>query len=93
MLKGDNEKNRETIDSTVIKNGNFQFKGNTEMPEVYMVRVFPTQDRSFFTEKMELIARPSIPMLIDKGTVQICVFRAKWPPYSAFKLTPNSAPN
>jgi thiol-disulfide isomerase/thioredoxin len=71
LLKGDNEKNRETIDSIIIKNGQFEFRGQADVPEVYMVRIFPTKDRRFFNENLEIISRPSIPLLIDKGTIHI----------------------
>lgn len=71
LLRGDNEKSRETIDSTIIKNGRFEFTGKTEVPQVYMVRIFPTKDRRYFTEDLEVISRPSIPLLISKGAIHI----------------------
>ncbi|UYQ91429.1 AhpC/TSA family protein [Chitinophaga horti] len=71
LLRGDDERNREVVDSAIINKGRFQFRGKTDIPEVYVVRIYLTQDRSFVNNKLEYIPRPSIPVLIDGGTIQI----------------------
>jgi thiol-disulfide isomerase/thioredoxin len=65
LLTGRDEFNRVVVDSTVIKNGHFEFKGELAYPELLTVKIFPTHERAIFTPC------PVIPVLVDKGTVSI----------------------
>ncbi|MBL1407214.1 TlpA disulfide reductase family protein [Sphingobacterium faecale] len=67
LLKGDREESRVAVDSTIIKGGKFHFKGSVAIPEPYAIKIFLTDDRSFFTADMEYIERPHIPLFLKNS--------------------------
>lgn len=71
LLKGGDEKSRVPVDSTVINDGKFQFTGRLEMPGPYAIKIYTTKDRSYFTDDMEYIGRPHVPLFLSKGNIRI----------------------
>lgn len=71
LLKGDMEQNRIAVDSTIIKDGKFQFKGKLAMPGPFAIKIYKTADRSYFTKDLEIIARPHVPLFLSNGSVHI----------------------
>ena len=60
----------EVIDSTVIHNGAFTFKGNVDGPTQFMLKYFPDDTRAAMNER-GAVMRPVLPLLIDGGTVKV----------------------
>ena len=64
LCKGDNVFNLEGIDSTVIQNGQFEFKGKVETPELLTVKIFPDSTRQMMGER-SVIATDLIDVIGD----------------------------
>lgn len=60
----------EVLDSTVIRNGQFVFKGNVAEPTLFMLKYFPDDTRESMNER-GAVMRPVLPLLIDGGTVKV----------------------
>ncbi len=70
LCKGDNVFNLEGIDSTVIQNGQFEFKGKVETPELLTVKIFPDSTRQMMGER-SVIMRPIIPVIVTNSLIEI----------------------
>jgi thiol-disulfide isomerase/thioredoxin len=71
LLKGGSEESRAPVDSTIIKRGKFQFKGNLKSPGPFSVKIYKTTDRSFFKGDMVWIGRPFVPLFLSNEVIQI----------------------
>ena len=60
----------EVLDSTVIRGGQFVFKGNVAEPTLFMLKYFPDERRAN-SDGHGAIMRPVLPLLIDGGTVKV----------------------
>lgn len=58
------------VDSTVLRNGQFEFRGDTIAPGVYSLMIFPDDTRGM-TNTRGYIFRPVIPVFIGGGTIVV----------------------
>lgn len=72
LCRGDNMFRFEGIDSTVIQNGMFEFKGRLEVPELLTIKIFPDSTRTMMGER-GVKMRPIIPMIVENGSIEISV--------------------
>ncbi len=70
LCKGDNIFQLEGIDSTVIQNGRFEFKGKRETPELLTIKIFPDSTRNLMGQR-GVVMRPIIPLIVDNNTIEI----------------------
>lgn len=61
---------KDIVDSTVIKDGKFEFKGELANPDLLTIKLFNTDDREDFGAK-GFIFRPAIPLFVDEGVISI----------------------
>lgn len=70
LCKGDNIFALEGIDSTVVANGQFEFKGQLANPELLTIKIFPDSTRGMYGAH-GMVMRPIIPLIVDKGLTEI----------------------
>lgn len=70
LCKGNNIFDLKGIDSTVIRNGQFEFKGKMEAPELLTIKIFPDSTRSTMGEQ-GVTMRPIIPVIVDNSIIEI----------------------
>ena len=70
LCRGTNIFALEGIDSTVVTNGQFEFSGKLDTPELLTVKIFPDSTRSMMGPR-GVNMRPIIPLLVENGTFEI----------------------
>lgn len=70
LCRGTNIFTLEGIDSTVVTNGQFEFSGKLDAPELLTVKIFPDSIRSMMGEH-GVNMRPIIPLLVENGAYEI----------------------
>lgn len=58
------------IDSTVVRNGQFELKGSVNTPQLYILKYFADSSRTNRGER-GMIQRPIIPLMIENGVTEI----------------------
>ncbi|MBR3064748.1 MAG: AhpC/TSA family protein [Bacteroidales bacterium] len=60
----------EVIDSTVIRDGKFTFRGTVEEPALMILKYFP-DDRRAASDDRGILMHPVVPILVDGGTIRV----------------------
>ncbi|MDR1415218.1 MAG: AhpC/TSA family protein [Odoribacteraceae bacterium] len=70
LLVGGDEFHQTAVDSAVIANGAFLFKGKLTGAKVFTLKFFPTDERGKMVDNRYLL-RPVIPVLVEAGVTRV----------------------